>query len=257
MGSRISKLLKRYLNTLSLGQWGQLGDNVQDLSIFELREERSHARALKMQLNKFLFEADARLVLPAVGSNAMQVPHHTDWSNRPEIWRGPITPQGGASVANKTQIGSGAVLFHDCRVSELSYKQVRNTSSEDLAPFGLCLEIFRFDGNFLSLALDMPDTVRAGLSKDFIFRIDCSVDVEKPVKITARLNVKHGPNVEQILRELPLDDAGMSAEFDLAYTNLNEKRVEKVWIDFIFGDPEMNRIVLRDLTFSRRPRANL
>lgn len=257
MSSRIGKLLKRYLNKLSLGQWGQLVDGVQDLSLLELRDERTQARALKMQLDKFLFDADARLVLPAVGSNAMQLPPYTDWSNRPEIWRGEIAPHGGASVANKTQIGTQAVLFHDCHVSELGYRQVRNTSSDDLAPFGLSLEVFRFDGNFLSLALDMPDTVREGLSKDFIFRIDCSVDVEKPVEITARLNVKHGPNVEQILREVPLADIGMSAEFDLAYTKLNEKRVEKVWVDLIFGDPEMNRIVLRDLTFSRRPRANL
>ena len=46
-------------------------------------------------------------------------------------------------------------------------------------------------------------------------------------------------------------------EFDLAYSKLNEKRVEKAWIDLIFEGPEMNQITLRDLTFSRRPRAAL
>ena len=46
-------------------------------------------------------------------------------------------------------------------------------------------------------------------------------------------------------------------EFDLAYTKLNEKRVEKLWLDLIFEGPEMNQVTLRDLTFSRRPRAEL
>ena len=46
-------------------------------------------------------------------------------------------------------------------------------------------------------------------------------------------------------------------EFDLAYSKLNEKRVEKAWIDLIFEGPEMNQVVIRDLTFSRRPRAAL
>jgi hypothetical protein len=57
------------------------------------------------------------------------------------------------------------------------------------------------------------------------------------------------------VRELPLQAEDIRVEFDLAYSNLNEKRVEKMWIDLIFEGPEMNQVVLRDVTFSRRPRA--
>jgi len=32
----------------------------------------------------------------------------------------------------------------------------------------------------------------------------------------------------------------------LAYSNLNEKRVEKAWIDLIFEGPEITRIMLRE-----------
>ncbi|MEM6564948.1 MAG: DUF6478 family protein, partial [Pseudomonadota bacterium] len=46
-------------------------------------------------------------------------------------------------------------------------------------------------------------------------------------------------------------------EFDLAYANVNEKRIEKAWLDLIFENPRMNQVTLRDLTFSRRPRAQL
>jgi len=90
-----------------------------------------------------------------------------------------------------------------------------------------------------------------------LLRMDVIVEMEKPLEIFARLNIKHGPNVEQIVRELPLNKEEVAVEFDLAYSKLNEKRVEKLWVDLIFEGPEMNQVTLRDLTFSRRPRAEL
>ena len=80
--------------------------------------------------------------------------------------------------------------------------------------------------------------------------------MEKPLEIFARLNIKHGPNTEQIVRELPLHEEDIMVEFDLAYTKLNERRVERLWMDLIFEGPQMNQVILRDLTFSRRPRAD-
>ena len=46
-------------------------------------------------------------------------------------------------------------------------------------------------------------------------------------------------------------------DFDMAATRLNEARVERAWLDLIFEGPEMNAITLRDVTMSRRPRAEL
>jgi hypothetical protein len=257
MRSRTSKFIERFLNASALKRWSKRANGAYALGLGELRSVRSQARDLRLQLDRFLFEAESRLALPFIGSNAMQLPLYTDWSYRPEIWRGPIAQSGASSVLTKTNIGMEGTLFHDCRISELTYRQVRNTSELDLAPFGLRLDVFRFDGSFLSLALDLPGTVCDGLSKRHILRLDCAVDLETPIEIFARLNVKHGPNLEQVVREIPLNSEDVFAEFDLAYTKLNEKRVEKVWIDLIFEGPEMNQIVLRDLTLSRRPRAEL
>ena len=61
----------------------------------------------------------------------------------------------------------------------------------------------------------------------------------------------------QLVRELPLGQGEIVVEFDLAYSKLNEKRVEKAWVDLIFEQPSMNQVILRDVTFSRRPRADL
>jgi hypothetical protein len=117
------------------------------------------------------------------------------------------------------------------------------------------MDVFKFDGSFLSLVIDMPSGATDGLKRVHLLRMNCIVEMEKPLEIFARLNIKHGPNTEQIVRELPLDHDDIMVEFDLAYSNLNEKRVEKAWIDLIFEGPEMNQVVLRDLTFTRRPRA--
>ena len=152
-------------------------------------------------------------------------------------------------------LGHEATLFHDCARSELTLRQLRNLREADLAPYGVRMDVFKFDGSFLSLVIDMPKASIAGLKKDHVIRIDTIVEVEKPIEIFARLNIKHGPNTEQFVRELPLYEENVMVEFDLAYSNLNEKRVEKAWLDIIFEGPEMNQVTLRDLTFSRRLRA--
>ena len=117
--------------------------------------------------------------------------------------------------------------------------------------------MFRFDGSYLSLVVDLPTAAVTGLRLKHLIRLDVIVEMEKPLEIFARLNIKHGPNVEQIVRELPLNEEEVMVEFDLAYARMNEKRVERMWVDLIFERPEMNQIILRDVTFSRRPRAEL
>ena len=154
-------------------------------------------------------------------------------------------------------LGDEVTLFHDCEFSELTLRQLRNLREEDLAPYGLRLDVFKFDGSFLSLVVDLPQSGVTGLKRTHLLRMDAIVEMEKPLEIFARLNIRHGPNTEQIVRELPLDEENIRVEFDLAYSNLNEKRVERAWIDLIFEGPQMNQVILRDLTFSRRPRAHL
>ena len=142
-------------------------------------------------------------------------------------------------------------------MSEITARQVRNQREEDLAPFGLRLDVFRFDGSFLSLVIDLPEQAAAGLRRTDIIRLGAIVDAEKPLEIFARLNVKHGPNTEQMVLELPIDQDEVTVEFDLAYTELNERRIERLWLDLIFEGPEMNQVTLRDLTLCRYPRAAL
>lgn len=227
------------------------------MPISRLRGERHRARTLRQKLDEVIFVGDNRLSLPRIGSNSFVKPHGTTWSWRPQIWRGTLPIQGIAGVESKQRIGDEATVFHDCAISELTVRQLRNTREQDLAPFGLRMDVFRFDGSFLSIVVDLPKEAVEGLQRRHLIRLDTIIETEKPLEIFARLNVKHGPNTEQIVRELPLTGDDLGVEFDLAYTKLNEKRSERMWLDLIFEGPEMNQVVIRDLTFCRFPRAEI
>lgn len=139
----------------------------------------------------------------------------------------------------------------------MAVRPVRNGRAGDLAAFGLRLEAFGFDGTFLSIALDLPPEARDGLRRRHLARLDAALEVERPLEVFARLNVRHGPNVEQMvlpLRQGP-DGGAASVEFDLAHSGLGERHVGHVWVDLILERPAMNQVTLRDL--ARAPRADL
>jgi hypothetical protein len=139
----------------------------------------------------------------------------------------------------------------------VALRQERNRRPGDLAPFGMVIEVFEFQGGFLSLAIDLPAAATENLSRRHLFGVEFDISIERQLTFFARLNVKHGPNTEQIQTQVQLNQGEVRAEFDLAPTSINEGRIEKVWLDLIFDNPGMNAIGLRDLRMSRRPRAEL
>lgn len=257
MRQRISKVIDALVHRAALRRWSRAAAAAAETDLGTLRLRRARARALRHKLNELVFVADSRLALPRIGSNAFVKPQGTDWSWRPQIWRGPLPRKGLSAVESKQAIGDEVTVFHDCRISELTVSQLRNTRKEDLAPFGVRMDVFRFDGSFLSLVLDLPPEACHGLLRRHLVRLDAVIELEKPLEIFARLNIKHGPNTEQIVRELPLSEPAVFVEFDLAYTKLNERRAEKAWLDLIFEGPEMNQVTIRDLTLCRFPRAEI
>lgn len=257
MPQGLNGFLDRFLQRRSLRRWSAIAGRARGMPLSELRQSVAQAWTLRHRLDTVIHEGGHRLALPVIGSKAIRRPLGTDWAWRGPLWHGPIPVPGLSSVPGRAEIAEGATLFHDCRRSELTIRQVRNTREADLAPFGVQLDVFRFDGSFLSLAIDLPPAAIAGLRQTHIFRVDAIVEMEKPLEIFARLNVRHGPNTEQAVHELPLAAEEVMVEFDLAYMRINEKRVEKIWLDLIFEGPEMNQMILRDVTVTRRPRSAL
>lgn len=257
MAQNDTSFLARLRHQSALRAWSVVADAAYGVDLPLLRQQRQRARQLKGVLDRLVHIADGRLARPRIGADVIERPSGTQWAWRPEIWRGPITPQGVAAPADKTPIGSQMRVYHDCKSSEITLRQIRNRNETDLAPFALRMDVFSFDGRFLSLVLDLPSDALAGMTRKQLVRLTANVKAEKEIELFARLNIKHGPNTEQLVGQLPVNQTDATVEFDLAYTDLNEKRIEKAWIDLIFEGPQMNQVVLHDLTLCHYPRASL
>ncbi|WP_019953458.1 DUF6478 family protein [Yoonia vestfoldensis] len=250
-------LLGRIFHKGALARWRSAAHSADTTDLTALRAQRYQARQLKSTLQELCHKADDRLTLPRIGADTFPRPVGTDWSWRPEAWRARLDRPGCAPVLDKTKLGEEIAIFHDCPRAEITARQIRNTRDIDLSAFGMQLEVFHFDGSYLSLVVDLPAEACAGLHKQHLIRLAVTVVAEQKITILARLNVRNGPNTEQILLTLPQEQGQSVVEFDLAYTQLNAQRAERAWIDLMFQNPAMNRIALHDVTICRHPRAQL
>ena len=257
MASGISRGIEDWHQRRAERRWARLADAVDDLDGFAVRALRTEARGMRRQLDRVIQAADARLVVPALNSGLPQMPLGTDWSWRPDMWRGAMAEPGVIAQGDRTALGENLALYHDCPLGEVVARQVRNVQAEDRAPFGLALDVFGFKGTFLSVAMNLPQAAIDGLKSRHLVRVELVVETDAPFRGYARLNIKHGPNLSQPVSALPQDGRDKLAEFDLAYSDINEKRVERAWVDLILNDVAMARIVIRDVLVSRRPRTEL
>lgn len=253
----MSRILDRYIHRKIVGRWRRAAHQAPYATQADLRLQRDQARSLRRHLDHLIQQADSRLIRPKVGSTQFSKPLGTDWSCRPDLWRGPLTQPGVASAPRKAVLDRQVSLFHDCPHSEIAVRQVRNREGRDLAPFSLVVEVFSFEGSFLSVSVELPEDAAVNLTREHLVRVETLIECEKPSGVFARLNIQHGPNMEQVLRSLDPTEASNAVDFDLAHLPLNERRIEKIWLDLIFEMPEMNRMVVRDLTFCRFHRADL
>ena len=257
MPARHPSILKGIAHGRTMRHLRGLADRIETQDVTSLRPLRSQAREIMRAAGTAYLHAEARLALPLIGGAPIEAPVQSDWRHRPEIWTRPIRPSGLAGPANRTVFGDEATLYHDCPLAEVTLRQERNRQLEDVAPFGLSVDVLGFEGSFLSLAIDLPPKGIADLRRRHIIRLAAHVACENPLEVYARLNIKHGPNTEQLTRDFDLGSEDLITEWDLTYLDINENRIEAAWIDLILDRPAFNRIVLRDLTVSRRPRADV
>lgn len=247
----------RFLQRRAIKRWRNAARDAATANLAQLDRKNEVAKRTARAISAFRHEADSRLALPRIGSTAFPQPPGTDWAWRPNPWRAPVSPAGIAPALPKSELTDELVIFHDCKLAEISLRQSRNARADDLSPFGISLEVLEFKGSYLSLVVEIPQASCTGLKKRHLIRLSAVIYREKPTTIYARLNVKNGPNTEQVLLVLPDDKAETMVEFDLAYSGLNEKRAERMWIDLMIESPAMNKIDFRDLTLCRYPRAEI
>lgn len=248
-------VIDRLLHSRTLRRWGIAARAVDAMDVGVMRRLRARARALRGQLNGFIWQADSRLRKITQTNRPIPKPEKADWVWRPPALSEPVTPRALVGLKNRSRFGDALTVFHDCAQPDLTLSQVPNTEAG--APFCLTLDTYYFDGTFLSVVLDLPSEAVAGLTRSYVVRVSAVLERERQMEVFARLNIQHGPNTEQIARELDVSKPECQVEFDLAYSELNERRVEKAWIDLIFEGAQMNEVILRDLSVGRYMRAPL
>lgn len=248
MGQDQGSWIERKFFRHSMAHWAQEAERAGTTELSRLKTLRRRAWSLRTHLDQLIARSEKRLRVPP----AIPRPLGTDW-----IWRPGLFTQAqrmGFASSDRSVICQDVTLFHDCTLNEIGVRQIDNRDPSSETPYALQIDVFEFRGGFLSLAIELPDEAVVSLRRKHLVALTLTTDAERPERIFARLNVRHGPNTEQILAEI---DETSTAEFDLSYSKLNEARAEKMWLDLIFENPRMNRIVLRDLTMTRRPRAEL
>lgn len=247
--------LGRLLHLLTLRRWSTARRAAAHLPLGQLRAQRYQARQLRAVLQDMCYLADDRLALPQIGSAAIAGPAGTDWAWRPAPWRVPLRPNGWAALADKTAISPDVTLFHDCPLRSTTARQIRNLHPDNPAPYRLRLDHLHFAGAFVSVVIDLPAAAITNLRKTHLVELSAILTAERPVTVSARLNVKHGPNIEQIHRSLTADGRVNTIVFDLVHTGLVDQRAEAIWLDLVIDRPQMNQITLHDVTLCRYPRA--
>lgn len=255
MLNRIKDILRRRVHLYSVSHWKKAAEVAKTAESAQLRELRQDARFLKRYATRVIRVANNRLTLPRIGSTAIHKPAQTDWSYRPELWREAIDPRSVVIAASGQAAGEETAIHHDCGLSEICLRQLRNHRKTDLAPFGVRLDVLGFEGSFLALTVDLPVSSVEGLTQGHIFGLSIEFETEMPLDIFARLNIKSGPNVAEVVEKIPSDQTKTFVEFDLAHVEISLQRLEKIWVGLSFGRPAMNEIYIRDLTLTRRPRA--
>jgi len=255
--ARRNSILMGIAHSRTLRHIRGLVERVGSQDVTALRPLRQQARELLREAERAQSLADARLALPLLGSNVMDAPVQADWVWRPPLWREPLSRPGIAGPNNKARLGDASQIFHDCRLQEMTFRQIRNSNDDDLAPFGIVMDCLGFSGSFLSLAVTLPPEAITGLKKRHIVRMTAMFEYDAPIEMFARLNIRSGPNTEQVVRTIAYGDAEPVIEWDLAFTEINERRIEDAWVDIIFETPAMNRVTIRDVVLSRRPRAEI
>ena len=237
--------------------WSDLVEKASSMNVGELQSLSNDAERLRELLDRFDQIAEAK----SGSTRQIDVPDglvgHVEWMGRPNFWLGKVAKTGLTEPESGVALGDGVKLFHDCALREISLRQEQNPKMPNLPPFGLAMDVMRFEGSFLSLVLELPEGVLSGLSRTHVLTVNFDTNSDRPVGIYVRLNLQCGPNTVTMLREVPRDGSGSSVEFDLAYSEMDEARLENGWIDVMFEDPKMLGIEMRDVTLFRSGRAEV
>lgn len=246
MAGLLAKIRNRLAPRATQRFWSTALSTIDDMPRPRLRKLSAEARRLVKLLNRFDRRAQDRL---APTQSAPLIPGAA-WAQRVDLFAEPISPQGHAPLTNNTQISEMVTAFTDDPVANVGFRQTPNTNGGHSA----ILDIHHLSGSYLSLAIGLGAQVAKTIGKDSLVRIRLECHSEQNIETLLRLNLRSGPNTEQVIRHFT---PGQDIEFDLFYVEFEPERMNDAWIDLMFPPHGMNRIELSDMIISKHPRADI
>lgn len=177
------------------------------------------------------------------------LPPKTQWGYTPRLWSSSAHEISG-NILTGTELAENVTLHHDGTGSNFTIKP-------PLENVGLDFEFDNFNGSFISIAFGFPETAAKSIGRHDLLRISMNSNADESFQAYARLNLRHGPNNEQIIRMIDIGDGESFAEFDIFYTEFEPSRASDAWIDLIVNEPGGRKFSLTDVVIIRRVRASL
>lgn len=227
--------------------WAKLLKEVPTASSAELQDYKREAD----KLGKFLHRFELAMAERLGGNPLTDLPVEAEWAYRAETFLLPMEPAGHAPLTNQTRLSDDVTAFTDDPEAQISLRQIANGSGQ---PFSLVLDITELGGSFFSLAIGLGEKAAQSFTKNDLVGVHIDADFEKPCTPLVRLNLRSGPNTEQIVREHVPDKP---VEFDLFYLDFDTERMSDAWVDVMLPPQSASRITFRDLVVARRPRAEI
>lgn len=177
------------------------------------------------------------------------VPSKTQWAFTPRL-QSAITQDGiFGHILTGTALCPQVTLHHDAADAGFSIEWAHAG--------GVKFDFANFAPGFFSLAFELPVEGVKALGRQDLLRIALRTRADEPFRAYVRLNLCHGPNTEKIVRMIDIADGESFAEFDIFYTDFEQRRATSAWIDLIFNAPIPKRIALEEVVILRRARASL
>ena len=255
--SRLRQLLGGLRHRLARQYWTATSARLATLPPADLKIVQRRARALSRLTKTVADRSGSQLLRGHDDPTHVPLSGRATWAFRPQVWAQSIAPSCRAPVQSQSRLGDALTFYHDDPAAGILARQFAHKDDRHASHCGLILEVFGFAGRFVSAAIDLPDAAWRGIGKSELIRLRSHVVADKSTTITARINVRHGPNTDQILRGIDLDRHDNVVEFDMFYSAIEPDKVSGMWLDIIWENPAMNRIVINDLVLSRHPRANV
>lgn len=178
-----------------------------------------------------------------------KLPPKTQWGFTPPLWEHNFGSDVSGNILTSTEIAPRVNVHHDADSINMI---IQGEGPEG----GISFDVKKFTGGFLSLAFGFPDNEAKAIRRHDLIRIAIISKSDNPFEAYVRLNLRHGPNNEQIVRMIEIGKDSF-AEFDIFYSEFEPNRATDAWIDLIVNDPEGRAFTLEQVVILRRVRATL